>query len=108
MTTSIVLQAKEGSSLTEAYNALTLGYPEVFKDLKDSMKGEVGPGVFAGSGDYDYQRLQIDLKHLPPECIEELRPIFTLLRRVIEAYSEDQIVGAIVVTEGEVETKYDF
>ena len=108
MTTSIILKAKDGSSLTEAYNALTLGYPQVFKDLKNSMKGETSPDVFGGSGDHDFRRLQIDLKHLPPECVEELRPIFTLLRGIIEAYSEAQIIGEIVVTEGEDETKYDF
>lgn len=70
MTTSIVLKAKAGSSLTEACNALTLGYPDIFKDLKDRMKGQTSPDVFGGSGDHDFRRLQIDLKHLPPECIE--------------------------------------
>ncbi|GLO71342.1 hypothetical protein MACH17_28590 [Phaeobacter inhibens] len=108
MTTSVALVAEDGSSLTEAYTALRLGYPEIFEDLKGMMKGEKNPEAFGGSGDPDFTRLQIDLKHLPPEGIDELRPIFTLLRKIIQTYSEAKIAGEIIITEGEDEIKYHF
>lgn len=96
MATSFILTAKEGSSLTEAYDALRMDYPEIFEDIKGALSGVKNPAPFAGSGSSDFTELRIELKHLPPECIEELRPIFALLRRIVQDYTKAQIEGKIV------------
>lgn len=108
MAVRIALIAQDGSSLTGAYDALRFGYPDVFDELKGIMSGEKSPDVFAGSADPDFRRLQIELKRLPPECVEELRPIFSLLRAIVQSHTDAKISGKIIVTEGETETKYDF
>ncbi|MCA0848107.1 hypothetical protein [Salipiger thiooxidans] len=99
MTTSFVLTAKGGGSLTEAYDALKIDYPDIFEDIKGTLRGVRRPSPFAGSGSPDFTELSIELKHLPPECIEELRPLFALLARIVQDYTEAKIEGKIVIVE---------
>lgn len=106
MTTSFVLTAKEGSSLTDAYDALRMGYPEIYEDIKGVLSGKKNPSPFGGSGNHDFTQLRIELKHLPPECVEELRPIFALLRRIVQDYIKGEIEGKIVTEQNGEETTY--
>lgn len=108
MAVTVALIAEDGSSLTGAYDALQCEYPEVFNELKGMMSGEVGSNAFGGSGDPDFRRLQLVLKNLPPECIEELRPLFSLIRAIVQRYTESKISGQIIATKGDDETIYDF
>ena len=104
MTTSFVLTAKEGSSLTEAYDALRMDYPEIFEDIKGILSGVKNPTPLAGSGSPDFTQLSIELKHLPPESLEELRPLFALLARIVQDYTEAEIEGKIVTEQNGEET----
>ena len=99
MTASFFLEAKEGESLTEAYDALMLGFPDVYEQIEDLISSDGPKGVLGGSGNPHLSRIQIDLKHLPPEAAKELVPIFALVKAIVEKYLSNKVVGKVVITE---------
>lgn len=108
MTVSIIFDADEQSSLTEAYDALRMFFPDTYRELDTIMTATPDKkSVLVGSGSPDYRQLRIDLKHIPPEAVEELRPLLLLLRDIIQKFSETKIHGRVVTVEGDEKTLFE-
>lgn len=108
MTISIIFDADENSSLTEAYDALRIYFPDTYRELDPILEAKPDEkSVLVGSGSPDYRQLRIDLKHIPSEAIEELRPLLLLLRDIIQKFSETKIHGRVVTVEDDETTLFE-
>lgn len=107
MTALLTFQVESEGTITDAVDMLRMEFNDILKEFGDRLTVVKEKDTVLGVGVPASVAIKIEMKSLTKELLDEFRPIFRLVARILEKYTENKIVARITFSDGEIEESYE-